>query len=459
MNQVNTTEDRLRAEIESLKRQLEEQKHLPAPGAQPNRHPSAVSLIMIALLLAVLVVVGFFVGYLPRQKREAVLAAESMETGRTLPVVNVSRVTRSAGNSLLVLPGNIQAVTEAPILARATGYIRKRYVDIGDRVKAGQVVAEVEAPELDQQILQAHAAIDQAGSSVQQAEAAIQQGRANENLARLTAGRMANLLGRGVVSKQDNDNAQAQYAAQQANVESLVKAAAAMRSSVIAAEANLARLNQIKTYQTVRAPFEGVITLRNVDTGALVNEGSTLLFRVAQTATLRTYINLPQADAESVKVGQRAIVSIAELPGRKFDGIVTRTSNALDPATRTLLTEVQVHNADGALMPGMFAQVDLTVPRKFPPLLIPGDTLVVRSDGPQVAVVNPDGIVHFARIQLGRDYGDRLEVISGLVEGQRLAVNPSDEVREGAKVNPVAAPEKAAPEKAAPEKAPPGRKP
>jgi RND family efflux transporter MFP subunit len=445
MNQVDTTEGRLRSEIEDLRRQLEEQKHLHAPGDRPNRRPSTVSLVSIALLLAVLIVVGFFVGYLPRQRREAVLAAESKETGRTLPVVNVSRVTRSAGNSLLVLPGNIQAVTEAPILARATGYIRKRYVDIGDRVKAGQVVAEVEAPELDQQILQAHAAIDQASSSVQQAEAAIQQGRANENLARLTAGRMANLLGRGVISKQDNDNAQAQYAAQQANVEALVKAAAAMRSGVTAAEANLARLNQIKTYQTVRAPFDGVITLRNVDTGALVNEGSTLLFRVAQTATLRTYINLPQADAESVKVGQHAIVSIAELPGRKFDGTVTRTSNALDPATRTLLTELQVHNADGALMPGMFAQVDLTVPRKFPPLLIPGDTLVVRSDGPQVAVVDADGAVHFTRIQLGRDYGDRLEVTSGLVEGQRLAVNPSDEVREGAKVNPVAAPEKAAP--------------
>jgi RND family efflux transporter MFP subunit len=312
-------------------------------------------------------------------------------------------------------------------------------------VKAGQVVAEVEAPELDQQILQARAAIDQASSGVQQAEAAIQQGRANENLARLTAGRMAALLGRGVISKQDNDNAQAQYAAQQANTEALVKAAAAMRSSVAAAEANLARLNQLKTYQTVRAPFEGVITLRNVDTGALVNEGSTLLFRVAQTATLRTYINLPQADAESVRVGQHAIVSIAELPGRKFDGTVTRTSNALDPATRTLLTEVQVRNADGALMPGMFAEVDLTVPRKYPPLLIPGDTLVVRSDGPQVAVVKADGTVHFTRIQLGRDYGDRLEVISGLEEGQRLAVNPSDEVREGAKVNPVATPEKAAP--------------
>jgi RND family efflux transporter MFP subunit len=445
MNEVNTTEDQLRSEISALKRQLEEQKKSGHPGGHQNRRPSTVSLVLIALLLAVLIVVGFFVGYLPRQRREEVLAAESKETGSTLPVVNVSRVTRSETNSFLVLPGNIQAVTEAPILSRATGYIRKRYVDIGDRVKSGQVVAEVEAPELDQQILQANAAIEQAKSGVQQAEAAIQQGRANENLARLTAGRMANLLGRGVISKQDNDNAQAQYTAQQANVEALVKAAAAMRSSVAAAEANLARLNQIKTYQTVRAPFDGVITLRNVDTGALVNEGSTLLFRVAQTGTLRTYINLPQADAESVRVGQHAIVSISELPGRKFNGTVSRTSNSLDPATRTLLTEVQVQNADGTLMPGMFAQVDLTVPRRYPPLLIPGDTLVVRSDGPQVAVVRPDGTVHFTRITLGRDYGDRLEVLSGLAEGQLLAVNPSDEVREGVKVNPKTSPEKAAP--------------
>jgi hypothetical protein len=157
MNEVNATEDRLRSEIEALKRQLEEQKHLHAPGHRPNRRPSTISLVLIALLLAALIVVGFFVGYLPRQRREAVLAAESKESVATLPVVNVSRVTRSSGNSQLVLPGNIQAVTEAPILARATGYIRKRYVDIGDRVKAGQVVAEVEAPELDQQILQANA--------------------------------------------------------------------------------------------------------------------------------------------------------------------------------------------------------------------------------------------------------------------------------------------------------------
>ena len=287
MNEVNTSEGRLKAEIEDLKRQLEEQKKLAHGGAHQNRRPSTLTLVLIGLLLAAMIVVGFFAGYLPRQKREAVLAAESKETGATLPLVNVSNVSRSSGTSQLVLPGNIQAVTEAPILSRATGYIRKRLVDIGDRVKAGQIVAEIEAPELDQMILQANAALEQAKSSVQQAEAAVQQGKANENLARLTAGRMSNLLGRGVISKQDNDNAQAQFAAQQANVEALNKAVAAQRSAVTAAEANINRLTQIKSYQTVRAPFDGVITQRNVDTGALVNEGSTLLFRVAQTGMLR----------------------------------------------------------------------------------------------------------------------------------------------------------------------------
>ena len=247
---------------------------------------------------------------------------------------------------------------------------------------------------------------------MQQAEAALLQGKANETLARANAGRYQNLFQRGVVSRQENETYQAQYAAQQANVQALDKAANATRSNVTAGEANLARLNQLKTYQTVRAPFDGVITVRNVDTGALVNEGSTLLFRLAQTGSLRTYVNLPQSDAESVKVGQRATVTIAEVPGRKFNGAVTRTANALDPATRTLLTEVQIANLDGRLMPGMYAQVDLSLPRKDPPLVIPGDTLIVRSDGPQVAAVAADDTVHFARIQLGRDYGDRIEVVS-----------------------------------------------
>lgn len=439
----HATEERLRAEIENLKRQLEEQKKLHPSGANSGvkSRPSAGMLLFLAVLTIVLIVVGFFVGYLPRQRREDVLAAESRDAVKSLPLVNVAKVSRSRASTQLVLPGNIQAVMEAPVLARASGYIKKRYVDIGDRVKTGQVLAEVEAPELDQQILQATAGLEQTRSAVQQSEAALQQGRSNENLARVTAQRWDNLQKRGVVSRQENDTYQAQYVSQQANVQALERAVAAMRSTVSAAEANLGRFNQLKTYQTVRAPFDGVITLRNVDTGALVNEGSTLLFRIAQTGELRAYVNLPQSEADSVRVGQQAIITVAELPERKFKGTVARTANALDPATRTLLTEIQVPNQDGRLMPGMFAQVDLAVPRKNPPLMIPGDTLVVRSDGPQVAVLQPDGTVHFTLIQLGRDYGDHLEVLAGLEEGQDLIVNASDAVREGVKVRAVAPPE------------------
>jgi RND family efflux transporter MFP subunit len=444
MNELKTTEDRLRDEVAELKRQLEEQKKLQSAGSHRASKPSAGTLVSIAIVILILVVAGFFMGYLPRHRREEVLAAESQETSQTLPIVNVTKVTRSDKQSELVLPGNIQAVTEAPVLARANGYIKKRYVDIGDRVKEGQVLADIEAPELDQMILQARAAQDQAASAVEQADASLLQGRSNENLAKVTATRWENLQKRGVVSKQENDTYQAQYASQQANVQALEKAVAAARSNVGAARANLDRLIQLKSYQTVRAPFAGVITVRNVDTGALVTDSSTLLFRIAQTDFLRTYVNLPQTDADSVHPGQTATLTVPELPGRKFTGKIARTANALDPATRTLLTEVQVANSAGTLMPGMYAQVDLSVPRKNPPLLIPGDTLVVRSDGPQVAVVGPDGTVHFTLIQLGRDYGDRLEVLSGLEAGQEIVVNASDVVREGVKVKPVSAAEKGA---------------
>jgi RND family efflux transporter MFP subunit len=431
MNETHSTDDPLRSEA--------------AGSAQKPAGPSRLTLLVLALLLVVLVVAGFFAGYLPRQRRESVLAAESKIAEDSLPVVNVQKVRRADAKTSLVLPGNIQAVTEAPILARANGYIKRRYADIGDRVKEGQVLAEIDAPELNQQILQAKATVDQANSTVEQAQAALQQGHSNENLARVTAQRWENLSKKGVVSRQENDTYQAQWAAQQANVNALEKAVAAARNNAAAVEANVARLNDLLAYQTVRAPFAGVITLRNVDAGALVNEGNTLLYRIDQTDRLRTYLNVPQADAGSVRVGQQAVLVVPDLPGHGFLGAVTRTANALDPATRTLLVEVQVPNPGALLMPGMYAQVDLSVLRKDPPLLIPGDTLVVRSDGPQVAVVAPDGRVHFARIQLGRDFGDRLEVLSGLEDGQQVVVNPSDAIREGAQVKPVAAKETAAP--------------
>jgi RND family efflux transporter MFP subunit len=238
------------------------------------------------------------------------------------------------------------------------------------------------------------------------------------------------------MSKQDNDTYQAQYQAQHANVQALDKAVAAAKSNIVASQANVNRLSELRKYKFVRAPFAGVITLRNIDAGTLVSEGSTLLFRIAQTDRLRTYLNVPQADAAAIRVGQSAHVSVSELPGRTFTGTVTRTANALDPATRTMLTEVQVANTDARLLPGMYAEVTLASTRVNPPVMIPGDTLLIRSDGPQVAVVDAALQIHFQRIQLGRDYGNKLEVLGGLTPGQRIVVNPGDTIREGVKVNP-----------------------
>jgi RND family efflux transporter MFP subunit len=437
MNEINAAEDRLRAEIDALKRQMADQNKVLAEHKRRASRPSTGALVIIGALLVALAVGGFFAGYLPRHRRVEALAAESQAGSESLPVVTVVKVERSAAKSELVLPGSIQAFTEAPVLARASGYLKQRYVDIGDRVTEGQVLAEIEAPELERQIQQAKAAVDQANSSEQQAEAALKQGQTNAELARVTAERWRNLVAKGAVSRQENDVYQAQWAAQQANVEALGKAIAAAKGNTAAEQANLERLNSLKDYLTVRAPFEGVVTLRNVDVGALITEGSTLLFRVAQAGRLRTYVNVPQSDSASVRLGQQATITVADLPGLKFPGTVTRTSNSLDPATRTLLTEVQLVNPDGRLAPGMYAQVDLSVVRTQPSLTIKGDTLVVRADGPQVAVVDADGKVHYARIQLGRDFGDRLEVLAGLEEGQQIVVNPSDLVREGAKVRPV----------------------
>jgi RND family efflux transporter MFP subunit len=446
-----STEERLRAEVEALKRELEEQKRLHTPAAaqaQRPAPPSRMTLGALSLLGVVAMAVAFFAGYLPHRQRENLLAAEANAQNQAFPTVTVVPALPSPSSVSLVLPANIQALTEAPVLARSNGYIRKRYVDIGDRVAAGQVLAEIEAPELEQLLLQAKAALQQTRSALEQSSATLEQGKTNQELARVTAQRWTNLERKGVVSRQENDTYQAQYQAQTANVKALEKAVAAARDNVSASEANVTRLSELRGFRLVRAPFAGVITLRNVDTGALVSEASTLLFRIAQTNILRAYVNVPQAGAESVRVGQTARITVSELPGKQFVGAVTRTSNSLDPATRTLLVEVQVPNQGGVLLPGTYAQVDLTTPRKNPPLLIPGDTLVVRPDGTQVAVVTTGQTIHFQRIEVGRDFGDRIEVVSGLQPGQRVVVNPGDTVREGAKVNPVSVSEKPAPKPA-----------
>jgi len=437
------TEEQLRKQVEDLKRQLREQKGLVDGSAhtalsKPWR-PSAVTIWALFLGAVVLLVVAFFAGYIPLQKRNALIGSQAQEQEQAVPRVEVIEVGRSSGMSELQLPGNIEAVTEAPILARADGYIKRRMVDIGDRVQAGQPVAEIEAPELDQQLIQAKANLQQTQAALDQAQANEVQGKANLELAKVTASRWANLVAAGVVSKQDNDQYQSQYQAQLAGVQSLEKAIAVQRANIAAAEANVSRLDQMQGYRIVKAPFAGVITLRNVDTGALVTTGTTLLYRIAQTGTLRTYVNVPQTNASSIHVGQPARLTVTNLPARTFTGTVARTANSLDPTSRTMLVEVQVPNADGALLPGMYAQVDLSSPRANAPLLIPGDALIVLATGTQVAIVRPDSTVHLQKIQVGRDYGDRLEVLSGLQMGDKIIANPGDSAREGVKVEPVTA--------------------
>ena len=442
-----TVEEKLSQEVEDLKRQLQEQKG-PVRGSShaalgKRWRPSGVAIWSIFLVAAVLIVVAFLAGYVPLQKRKSLILSEAQENEQALPRMEVIEVGRSSGQSELQLPGSIQAVTEAPILARADGYILRRLVDIGDRVQAGQTVAEIDAPELDEQLLQAKANVQQAQAALEQALANLDQGKSNLELARVTAQRWNTLAEEGIVSRQDNDQYQAQYQSQAAGVQALQKAIAAQRSTIAAAQANVARLDDMQKYRVVKAPFEGVITLRNVDVGALVNAGNTLLFRIAQTGTLRIYINVPQTNASSVRVGQAARLSVSNLPGRSFMGAVARTANSLDPASRTMLVEVQVPNPNGALLPGMYAQVDLSNTRSNPPLLVPGDALIVRADGTQVAVVGPDDTVHLQKIQLGRDYGDRLEVLNGLQVGDRIIANPGDLAREGVKIDPVPVAEKA----------------
>lgn len=438
-----TTEERLRKEVEDLKRQLREQKGLvdgtPHSALRKPWHPSPITIWAIFLGAVVLLVVAFFAGYIPLQKRNALIGSQALEQEQAVPRVEVIEVSRSSPMSELQLPGSIEAVTEAPILARADGYIKRRLVDIGDRVQAGQPLAEIEAPELDQQLMQAKANLQQTQAALDQALANEQQGKANLELAKVTASRWASLVVAGVVSKQDNDQYQSQYQAQLAGVQALEKAIAVQRANIAAAEANVSRLDQMQAYRVVKAPFAGVITLRNVDVGALVNSGNTLLYRIAQTGTLRTYVNVPQTNASSIHVGQPAHLTVTNLPGRTFTGTVARTANSLDPTSRTMLVEVQVPNADGALLPGMYSQVDLSSPRVNAPLLIPGDALIVLATGTQVAVVRPDSTVHLQKIQVGRDYGDRLEVLSGLEMGDKIIANPGDSAREGVKVEPVTA--------------------
>ena len=409
-----------------------------------NREATKRKAKKIAVWAAVGLVVLLLIAIVPRLFRRHTLAKEKKTQQNAVPSVTVVQVQAIPPSVDVELSGTMSAITDAPVLARADGYLVKRYVDIGDPVHKGQTMAIIDAPDLDQQVNQAQAALRETQSSLQQSQSSLNQGQANQGLAAINAQRWARLDEKGAVSHQENDTYQTNYQAQTANVAALNANVETARHNIAASEASLQRLIALQDYEKVRAPFDGIVIERNPDIGALISQGSTLLFRIAQIDVLRTYIEVPQTNASFVKDGDPAWISFAEYPGRSFAGAITRTADSLDPVTRTMLTEVRLPNSDRLLFPGMYATVKLTVPTRGPAVLIPGEALIVRAQGPLVATVTDQNTIHMQQINIGHDYGNTVEVLGGLSAGQKVVVNPGDSVLEGAKVNPV--PSKQSPE-------------
>lgn len=380
----------------------------PPAGGQTGVQRGALVAIVALLIVAAIVVAGI----VPRLRARAALRNETSELA--VPAVSVIHPKLGAPQSEIVLPGNIQAFADSPIYARTNGYLKKWYVDIGAHVKASQLLAEIETPEVDQQLDQARADLNTA--------------QANYRLSEITAVRYQELLKTDSVSKQDVDNAVGDFEAKKAMVAS--------------AESNVKRLEELQSFEKIYAPFDGVITARNTDIGHLINSGAggpaTELFHIAAIRKLRVYVNVPQQYSQSAKPGLRADLTLLEFPGRRFPGTLVRTAESIDVASRTLLVEVDVDNASGELFPGAYAQVHLKVPISAPSLILPVNTLIFRSEGLQVGTVQDGNRAVLANITLGRDLGNEVEVISGLAASDFVIVNPPDSLVSGEKVRVVA---------------------
>jgi len=390
----------------------------PAPTKKKKR-----SFFWLYALLFLLVLGGAAL-YVFSQRGQAQTALESATREMAVSTVLVVHPERGATEVHLVLPGTVQAEMESSVYAQVSGYIKRWLVDIGAPVKEGQLLAEIETPVTDQQLNQSQAAMSQA--------------QANLNLAKTTAARYNDLLKTNAVSEQDVDTQNAGVAVQEANL--------------AAAQANVRALEQMEAFKEVKAPFDGVITARKIDVGDLVTASgngtpsqgnapsqngapSQELFRVAQTKTLRVYVNIPENYSDEIVPGITAAMDLASSPNQKVTGKLVRTSQSIDPTSLTLLAEVDVPNPDGKLLPGGYAQVHFDITTEHPPLVIPGNSLIFRAQGTQVGIVDPlTGIVHLQDIKIGRDFGTKLEVIDGLKEDDSVILNPSDSLTDGAKV-------------------------
>jgi RND family efflux transporter MFP subunit len=372
---------------------------------EPEHHSRSrwwIPVLVMVVAAALLVVFGI----LPRIQARTALRQETQRMA--VATVAVVQPKRSAPSQEIVLPANVQAFSDAPIYARTNGYLKRWYVDIGAHVKQGQLLAEIDTPEVTQQLRQALA--DLATS------------QANLNLSKITADRFAGLLKTDSVSKQESDNASGDYEAKQAALQS--------------AQANVKRLEELQSFQKIYAPFAGVITARNTDVGALINSGSTTgsaneLFHIAQPDKLRVYVSVPQIYSQAAKPGLTADLTLAEFPGRRFTGKLVRTANAIDPTSRTLLVEIAVDNPTGQLFTGSYAEVHFKLPTPTSSLILPVNTLLFRSEGLRIATVGPGQRVELKQITLGHDFGSEVEVVAGLNGNENVIVNPPDSVMDG----------------------------
>jgi RND family efflux transporter MFP subunit len=364
------------------------------------------------LLLGILLGLAFW-GIGTRAKALAVVSRETREAA--VPTVAIIAPERGAPRQEITLPGTLEAFTDAPIYARTNGYLRKRYVDIGAHVHAGQVLADIDTPEVDQQLEQARADLATA--------------EANERLAQSTAERYRDLIKTDSVSKQDLDNANG----------SLEAKSTAVNSS----KANVRRLEQLHAFGKITAPFEGVITARNIDVGALIDSGSNAkeLFHEAAVNRLRLFVNVPEIYSRAAVAGMTADLTLSEFPGRTFAGTLARTAQAIDVASRTLLTEIDVENAKGELLPGSYAEVRLQVSTDKASFKLPVNAVMFRTEGVRVALLDANDRVTLHPITLGRDYGNAVEVVAGLTGSERIIVNPPDSIENGQTVRVGGAPQ------------------
>ncbi len=413
---------------------------LPSPdpdaGPQPpiaprgRRGPGRSVLgLAVLLLLAGALALGVWRHY-QAQKQVAAFAEQQADF---VPRVRVEKVTQRLGRVDVSLPGTTLAFEAANIYARASGYVSKRFVDIGDHVKAGQLLAEITAPEVEDQIAQYQ-------KSVQQAEATRNQNQAQRNLAQVTLGRDSQLVKQGWVTLEQGDTDRYNYQAQQ-------HATNAAQHSAEALHAQLEYYHQQKLYQRVVAPFDGVITQRDIDVGSLITADATsgtAMFSLVQSDVIRVWVYVPQDDAFGVRPGIDATVRVPSMPNLTFQGKVTRIADALQPGTRTLLTEIDISNPDGALQPGVYCTVELKIPRQSPALMIPASAIMFDQNGLQVAVVK-DGIAHLHQIAITTDYGTEVEVNRGVKDGDRVILQPPVNLEDGDKVQVLPEPPAAKP--------------